>query len=447
MSFASDTTDRGIKMSRSLKKSIGSVAAVILVLFVIISFGVSYGCVRIIGNRYCERAASAASDFAALTINADKARSSYKTRIKYDDYDSVQNKLSAYQHNNSDIISRISLVSFSNTNGGYIHDSDGEPLGAHLDYTSYTSSVKAELINGRNSISHSDKGRLTVYRPLRTVDDNLCGIVIVELQNPYETQFLPFIAGVFIALLLLAIIFVVILVLYLRKKMFRPLKKIITFIDSLNNGDNSGIEEEEPDSADASVIFDADRADEIGQLTRSLKTLLGDMDSGEKTLNQAIYDANHDGMTQHWNKRFYHSMEESFRKCESICFIYFDVNNLKLMNDTLGHESGDFVIKRAADYIRDFLEDGDYCFRMGGDEFLIVMTSGDVRRLEKIMDQLESDSPYILSRKSDSVKCSLSYGCSFDKGSFIYDTLLAEAEENMYKKKTQLKNLLQMPDR
>jgi diguanylate cyclase (GGDEF)-like protein len=117
------------------------------------------------------------------------------------------------------------------------------------------------------------------------------------------------------------------------------------------------------------------------------------------------------------------------------------------MNDTLGHESGDFVIKRAANYIREFLEDGDYCFRMGGDEFLIVMTKGSIRRLDKVMDKLDKDSPYILSRKSDSVKCSLSYGCSYAKGVFSYDSLLAEAEENMYMKKAELKRLLKMPDR
>lgn len=428
-------------MSRSLNKSFGSFAAVILVLFVLISFGVSYGCVHFIGSHYSERTASAALDFASLTINADNARQSFKTRIKSDDYESVQNKLAAYQRSNSDIINRISLVSFSNTAGVYIYDSGGEPLGSRLDYTSYTSSVKAELINGRNSMSHISNGRLTVYRPLRTVDDNLCGIVIVELQEPFETQYFKFIAAVFGGLLLLSLIFVLIFVLHLKKKISSPLRQISNYIDSIKKN------EKEQKTADASVIFDDSRNDEIGQLSASLKTLLGSIDTGERDLNQAIYDANHDGMTQHWNKRLYHSMEDSFRKCDALCVIYFDVNNLKLMNDTLGHESGDFVIKRAANYIREFLEDGDYCFRMGGDEFLIVMTKGSIRRLDKVMDKLDKDSPYILSRKSDSVKCSLSYGCSYAKGVFSYDSLLAEAEENMYMKKAELKRLLNMPDR
>ncbi|MBP5580468.1 MAG: GGDEF domain-containing protein, partial [Ruminococcus sp.] len=416
-------------------------AAGILVFFVLISFGISFSCVHIIGSRYCERAASAALDFSALTINADKARTSFKTRIKSDDYESVQNKLSAYQRSNSDIISRISLVSFSNTSGIYIYDSGGEPLGSHLDYTSYTSSVKAELINGRNSMKHVSKGRLTVYRPLRTVDDNLCGIVIVQLQEPFEKQYFMFIAAVFGALLLLGALFVLILILHLKKKISSPLRQISSYISSIQKS------EEKQEQADASVILDDTREDEIGQLTASLKELLCSLDTGEKDLLQAVYDANHDGMTQLFNKRYYHSMVDTFRKYDSLLFIYFDVNNLKLINDTLGHESGDFVIKRAAAYIRELLEDGDYGFRMGGDEFLIVMTKGPLRRLDRIMDKLNEDSPYILSRKSDPIKCSLSYGCSYANGVFSYDALLAKAEENMYIKKAEIKKLLQMPDR
>ena len=194
-------------------------------------------------------------------------------------------------------------------------------------------------------------------------------------------------------------------------------------------------------------MFDTTRSDEIGRLSAALQKIFLDMNTGAEHLSQAIYDANHDGMTQHLNKRCYHSMEETFRNSNQLCVIYFDVNNLKLMNDTLGHESGDYVIKSAADYIRTYVGQGDYCFRMGGDEFLIVMTEKSFRELDGIMEKLEKDSPYILSKNTDSIKCSLSYGCAFAKGEFSYDDLLAEAEDNMYRKKSELKKLLQMPDR
>ena len=428
-------------MSRSIRRNVGHSVAGMLVLFVLISFGVSFGCARIIGKKYQDSVADAALDFAEMTINADNAKDSVTTRIKSADHDTVQRKIADYQSRNSNVIKRISLVSFSNSAGNYIYDSDGEPLGKRLEYESYTSSIKAELINGRNTLRHTENRQLTVYRPIRTVNDTLCGYIIVELNKPYEFDYFLYIAGVFAGLFVLSILFSVILVFKLDHKLFRPIKQVTDSAVYLS-GDDTAF-----DGREAAVMLDTKRKDDIGRLSTALQKIFFDMNSGAEHLSQALYDANHDGMTQHLNKRCYNSMIDTFRSCDSICVIYFDVNNLKLMNDTLGHDNGDRVIKRAADYIRGLMGEGDYCFRMGGDEFLLVMTDCTFRTADKTIALLDSDEPFMLSREDDEVKCALSYGCAFGKGEYSYDELLAEAEENMYVKKAELKEKLQMPDR
>lgn len=428
-------------MSGSMKKRIALTVSVILVLFVLISFSAAYYCIKKIGIRYQETVVSAAMDFAELTIDPDAAKECFTTRNRTDEYISIQNKFSEYQNSNSNVISRISLVSFSNSSGGYIYDSAGQALGSKLEYDKHTSAVRAELINGRNSLEYTDNGALVALRPVRTVDDTLCGYIIVELEGPFERMYLRYIIAVYGGILILSIVFAIVVTVVLDRKIFRPIKRITDSAVYLS-GDDSVSE-----GKDASIIFNIRRNDEIGRLSEALQKIFFDMNSGAEHLSQALYDANHDGMTQHLNKRCYHSMEETFKSCDRICLIYFDVNNLKLMNDTNGHESGDYVIKRSADYIRGFVSHGDYCFRMGGDEFLLVMTERSLRDVDRIVDKLEKDSPLILSRENDSVKCSLSYGFSFAQGEFVYDELLAEAEENMYKKKAELKKLLQMPDR
>ena len=431
----------GTTMSRSIKKSVGHSVAGILVLFVMISFAVSFGCARLIGKKYQDSAANAALDFAEMSINADKAKESVTTRIKSDDYDTVQRKIADYQKRNSDVIKRISLVSFSNSAGNYIYDSDGEALGKRIEYESYTLSIKAELINGRNPLRHTENQELTVYRPIRTVDDNLCGYIIVELNKPYEYDYFHYIAAIFAGMFVLSIAFSLFLIYRLDRKLFKPIKQITDSAVYLS-GDDSVF-----DGKQAKIKFDTKRKDEVGRLSSALQKIFFDMNSGAEHLSQALYDANHDGMTQHLNKRCYHSMIETFRQSDSICVIYFDVNNLKLMNDTLGHENGDRVIKRGADYIRGLMKEGDYCFRMGGDEFLMVMTDCSFRDANRIIEKLDKDSPYLLSRDEDEVKCALSYGFAFGKGDYSYDDLLAEAEENMYSKKAELKDILNMPDR
>ena len=428
-------------MSGSIRKSIVICAAVILTLFVFVSFAVSYTCVRYTGDKYRESVANSALDYAETVIDAEKAKEIFLTRDLSDYYFSVQGKIKDYKADNADAIKRISLVNFNNSGGSYIYDSEGAALGTRLEYDDYTSSTKAELINGRNSIVHKELNLYTAYRPVRTVDDSLCGYIIVELNKPYELRYFRLLVAAFAAMFVMSILLLLIFVVFLNSKILRPIRKMADYALFLSGDDSA------EDQSSTAAVFNTDRHDEVGRLGEAFQKIFVDMNRGAQHLSQAIYDANHDGMTQHFNKRFYHTMEENFRSCKSIGVIYFDVNNLKLMNDTLGHERGDYVIKAAAEYIRRFLGEGDYCFRMGGDEFLAVFTNCTFRRLDKIMDRLDMESPYILSRKEDDIKCALSYGCSFGKGSYSYENVLAEAEENMYAKKAELKRDLRMPDR
>jgi diguanylate cyclase (GGDEF)-like protein len=239
----------------------------------------------------------------------------------------------------------------------------------------------------------------------------------------------------------LSIIFVVILAHTLNRKLFLPIRQITKTAVYLA-GDDSASE-----GKDASVFFDTDRNDEIGSLSNALQKILLDSKNSRDNLSKALYDANHDGMTQMLNKRLYNSVVDSFRNRSSLCLIYFDVNNLKLMNDTLGHENGDYVIKAAADYLRTILGPNDMCFRMGGDEFLVILPDCSYRTIDSLVDNLEKECPIILSKPTDSVKCALSFGYAYAKGEYSYDELLAEAEENMYTKKAELKKQLQMPER
>lgn len=429
-------------MEKSVRKSICSAAMTAFVFFIIISFSVSYLCVRMTGKRYQEAIASAALDFSETAIDADMAKEVYSTRNISDEYEVTLDDLKKYQSNNNKTITRISLVCFSNTKGTYIFDTEGEVLGAKLEYDHYLESVKAELINGRNTVSHYVDKSYEVFRPIRTIDDTLTGYIIVKLGEPIESDYFSLILGIFLSLLILATAFVFFLMMYINRRFFLPLQHVAETAEYIINADAESFI-----GSENALIFEKHRNDEIGRLGFALEKMFKDMTSGERNLNQAIYDANHDGMTHVYNKRFYHSMEEQFRTLSSICIIYFDVNNLKLMNDTLGHESGDYVIKRAAEYIRGLASEHDYCFRTGGDEFLMIMTECSYRSIDNIIDKLEKDCPYILNRDGDSVRCALSFGYSYSKGRYDYDDLLNQAEERMYAKKTELKKIMQMPDR
>ena len=115
-------------MKHSIRKRIGIVAFGVQILLVVISFVVSFGCVSLVGAKYRESIANAVLDFAEMTVDADSAKDSFTTRIRAADFDAVQQKLSAYQEQNSSLVDRISLVNFGESVGRYIYDTGDAAL-------------------------------------------------------------------------------------------------------------------------------------------------------------------------------------------------------------------------------------------------------------------------------------------------------------------------------
>ncbi len=78
----------------------------------------------------------------------------------------------------------------------------------------------------------------------------------------------------------------------------------------------------------------------------------------------------------------------------TLAFMIFDIDNLKPVNDTLGHMSGDELIKGVADCLRVAFSGAGQCFRIGGDEFAVILAGGSedelvdrLRTLDKCIDK------------------------------------------------------------
>lgn len=75
---------------------------------------------------------------------------------------------------------------------------------------------------------------------------------------------------------------------------------------------------------------------------------------------------------RHATEEFY---DEVDKDKQDYCLIEFDLNNLKVVNDTYGHEAGDFYIKSFANALKRALDGSGFIGRTGGDEFVAVLTS------------------------------------------------------------------------
>ena len=85
-------------------------------------------------------------------------------------------------------------------------------------------------------------------------------------------------------------------------------------------------------------------------------------------------EAYRDFLTGLFNRRGLEAALSGIRQEDfPIAFYMFDLDNLKVVNDNYGHESGDYVLKAFSELIRRQTRDGDILSRYGGDEFLVVL--------------------------------------------------------------------------
>lgn len=103
-----------------------------------------------------------------------------------------------------------------------------------------------------------------------------------------------------------------------------------------------------------------------------------------------------DPLTKVKNRTAYEHYMKEFRKkfnsgeCREFAVVYFDINNLKLINDSLGHEMGDRYIQNCCKYICDYFKSSPV-FRIGGDEFVVILTGLDYQCRNDIMDRICED--------------------------------------------------------
>lgn len=140
-----------------------------------------------------------------------------------------------------------------------------------------------------------------------------------------------------------------------------------------------------------------------------------------------------DGMTGLYNKSKYLSMiNGKYTDVESVAVIFWDINDLKVINDTIGHDAGDELISITAASIRKIVESKDMAYRIGGDEFvMIIMDCNEEGVKEKIRhweEELEA------MRKEVSFPISVSTGYAIGKGKDITD-IISEADKAMYENK------------
>lgn len=147
-----------------------------------------------------------------------------------------------------------------------------------------------------------------------------------------------------------------------------------------------------------------------------------------------------DKMTSLYNRNKYIKMvQEYYPSVQKVGVIFWDVNGLKETNDTLGHEYGDYLITTISDSIREMAEEPKKAYRIGGDEFVMIIEGATEEMIADILKKWE----HKIEKKNNMSKITLSasVGYAIGNGKEI-EEVINQADANMYeeKKKYHLKD-------
>jgi diguanylate cyclase (GGDEF)-like protein len=209
------------------------------------------------------------------------------------------------------------------------------------------------------------------------------GALVLEsgLDSFYRRIYLYFSVISLVALAGMA--FSIWLAMILKKTITNPLSELMAAVDRVTQ------------KQDYSVRPKVETSDEIGDLSRAFRDMMSNMQERDNRLQDMAY---FDSVTGLPNRHYFKDqinkvVFNALRKKSRCCLMFIDLDDFKIVNDSLGHHVGDSLLSEVGKRISRALRNNDIVFRIGGDEFALILedvTDLDITRMlaERIIKAL-----------------------------------------------------------
>ena len=365
-------------------------------------------------------------------------------------FEEVKKELSAFQ-NNIDI--EYIYAVREEGEGRFIFTVDADPVNP-ADFGEEVLITKA-LVSASQGIPMVDESPAqdewgnfySAYCPVKDSRGVIVGIIGVDFDSAwYEEQIRSHTVSIGV-ITLIAVLAGILIVSSLSRALssrFATITKELSVlsddIDQLSqeikNAGNPGVREETMIPASDDEEKPVDEIEEIGVKVKQMHDVM------RETLNYMQEKANTDGLTGVGNRTAFIETENRYNtriedKSVRFAVAVFDINDLKKINDTYGHLSGDRVILGAAEVLGK-LFGRENVFRIGGDEFLAAVENMDEETLKEKLKALEQEvNSYNEAHTGEEGKLSISAGGSVyrpETDNSFHD-LFVRADEAMYEVK------------
>jgi len=165
----------------------------------------------------------------------------------------------------------------------------------------------------------------------------------------------------------------------------------------------------------------------------------------EQNANELDFMSNHDHLTGLVNRRkinFYLTQCDYRKRNEKkdYAFVIFDIDNFKKVNDTYGHDAGDFILTNVTSKIQQYIKPGQLFGRWGGEEFVILYNDFSKEILNELSEIRQAIENTDNIWKGKNIRITLTFGLSSSKTARNPDKLIIEADNNLMEGKQNGKN-------
>ena len=287
----------------------------------------------------------------------------------------------------STMAEQVESIRLFNNGYAFITDDEGNlvfhPL---IDVATLTNETKPEipegLVSDETFVRYRFDGvrKLAVWLPLSNGMRLYVSAPIAEINGEWKKLIIDIIIASVLVLLIVSFI-----TMRFSGRITKPLEELTAAAEQVDNG-----------NYDFDLDYNED--DEVGRLTNTFKRLAGHVKDHISDLNNKVFV---DALTSVRNKgAFSAELEDLQIRMDDpeddieYAVLVFDCDDLKLINDSYGHEKGDIYLKTASRLICRIFKHSPV-FRIGGDEFSVVLKNEDYRDRNELIAGFEAERKHI----------------------------------------------------
>jgi diguanylate cyclase (GGDEF)-like protein len=178
------------------------------------------------------------------------------------------------------------------------------------------------------------------------------------------------------------------------------------------------------------------RVEFLGEFSVAFNSLIDALREKEKAEEQVRYLSIHDPLTDVYNRYYFEAELHRLQRGRSfpVSLLVADLDDLKAINDNLGHAMGDQFIKDASDVMRRCIRANDVIARVGGDEFVLILPQTDAGTAAGVMTRIRAEEAE-QNRRFRDYQIRISMGIATCERDQSLVSILRLADKRMYQEK------------